>query len=136
MAKSAALERLKKIELRRSAVAAKARAAAKATVKENTDTMFTAGAGFGIGFAEQKGFTLPTIDSVEPTALYAAGTFLGAMFIKDKQIKRILKTATNGLAAVAAYKMGKNGFQSVFQYTKPATQTSGWGEEIVETGEF
>ena len=135
MARSAALAKFKKMKLRQSLTASRARAAAKATVKENTDTLMTAGASFGIGFAERQGFNLPTIDGIEPTALYAIGSFIGAMMIRDKQIKRILKVATNGLAAVAAYKAGRGGVQSVFQYTPPAA-SAGWGEEIVETGEF
>ena len=136
MARSAALAKLRKMKLRQSVSAARARAAAKATVTQNTDTLMTAGAGFGIGFAERQGFALPTVDGVEPTALYAIATFAGAMLIKDRQIKRILKVATNGLAAVAAYKAGRGGVQSVFQYVKPASASAGWGDEIVETGEF
>lgn len=137
MARSAALAKFRKMKLRQSQTAARARAVAKNTVKENTDTLMTAGAGFGIGFAERQGMALPTVDGVEPTALYAVASFIGAMMIKDRQIKRILKVATNGFAAVAAYKAGKGGVKSVMSYVKPEPVSSaGWGEEIVETGEF
>lgn len=140
MPKSAALARFKKLQIRRSAQLARARTAAKQTAKEQQGMIISGGAGFGIGFAEKQGWALPTIDKIDPIFLYTIGAFAGTFFIRDRQIKEILKNATVGLAAVTAYKAGKGGVDVLFNYQKPvaaaATQTAGWGEEIVETGEF
>jgi hypothetical protein len=138
--KSAALAKIRKMQLRKSASVARARAAAKATVKEQQGMLISGGTGFGIGFAENKGFALPTIDKIEPVALYALASIVGAYFIKDRQVRDILKNTGVGLGTVALYKAGRNGFDSMFNYQKPVeapvTATAGWGEEIVETGEF
>lgn len=135
MAKSAALARFKKLQLARSASAARARQVAKQTAKEQQGMIISGGTGFGIGFAEKQGWSLPTIDKIDPVFLYAIASLAGTFFIKDRQVKDILKSTTVGLAAVAAYKAGKGGADVLFNYTKPVA-TAGWGEEIVETGEF
>lgn len=140
MAKSVALARFKKMQLRRSASISRAKAQAKQAVKEQQGMLISSGTGFGIGFAEKQGFALPTIDKIDPTLLYTIASFAGTFFIKDRQIKDLLKNTTVGLAAVTAYKAGRGGFDTLFNYQKPAPAAStagiGWGEEIVETGEF
>ena len=137
MAKSAALARFKKLQLRRSAAASRAKQVARQTAKDQQGMIVSGGTGFGLGFAESKGWNLPTIDSIDPIFLYAIASLAGTFFIKDRQVRDILKNTTVGLASVAAYKAGKFGVNSLFNYAKPAaTATAGWGEEIVETGEF
>lgn len=135
MAKSAALTRFKKLQIRRSAAAARARQVAKNTAKEQQGMIVSGGTGFGIGFAEKQGWALPTIDNIDPVFLYALASLAGTFFIKDRQIRDILKNTTVGLATVAAYKAGKGGADTLFKYSKPAA-TAGWGDEIIETGEF
>lgn len=139
MAKSAALTKLKKLQMRRSAAASRARAAARQTIKEQQGLMIAGGTGFGMGFAENQGFALPTFDRIDPVVLYAALSFAGAMFVRDKQIRDIFKSTTIGLTTVALYKGGRDGLNALFQYTRPTPTAAagvGWGEEVIETGEF
>lgn len=137
--RTAVLAKIEKFQARARSAGKKARAKAKAQAQEQKDLLFAGGSGFGVGYAEKTGVTLPTIDGVDPVALYTALSFVATMFVKDRNIKDILKSTTIGLASVTAYKAGKGGFDTLFKYEKPLlspTATAGWGEEIVETGEF
>ncbi len=142
--RSAALAKIEKFQERARRVGVRTRQKAKEQAKEQQGLVVAGGSGFGIGFAERQGFALPTIDKFDPIALYAGLSFVGALFIKDRTIKDILKSTTIGLTSVALYKAGRGGFDSLFNYvppvpTPPATagdNTSGFGEEIVELGEF
>lgn len=139
MAKSAALSRFRKMQVRAKSLAASRRAAARQAVKEQQGLLISGGSAFGVGFAEKQGFRLPTIDKIDPVALYAGLSMVGAFMIRDKQIRDIFKSTTVGLASIALYKAGRLGFDSLFNYSPPvaAPATAGsWGEEIVETGEF
>lgn len=147
MAKKAALAKIQQIETRRLAAAARARKVAKAAWDTQQHTLLAGGAALGIGMAESRGMNLPTIDSVDPSVLYAALAFGMSVFIKNKMVKRLAEGATDGLLGVAAYKAGRDGFNSLFSYAKPtatapaATPTAGYsrnpyGEEVIETGAF
>jgi hypothetical protein len=137
--KSAALKKVEKLEERRLKSAARARAVAKAAWDSQKHSLVAGGSAFAIGFAENRGMALPTVDAVDPAVLYAGGLFAASMFIKDKQIKSILSGMTDGLLGVVAYKAAKNGFNSLFSYAKPAPTpagTAGYGEEIISEGVF
>jgi hypothetical protein len=141
--KGAAIRKVEKLEERRLKSAARARAAAKAAWDSQKHTIVAGGSAFAIGFAENRGMSLPTVDAVDPTVLYAGAAFGASMFIKDKQFKSILEGITDGLLGVVAYKAAKNGFNSLFSYTPPAptpeatpAATAGYGEEIIASGEF
>lgn len=133
MAKSRALTKIQAMEKRRSAAASRARSMAKAAAQSQQHTIIAGATAFGLGFAEKQGVRLPTIDAVDPTALYAMVSFAASMFIRDKQFKRILEATTDGLISLTAYKAGAKGFNALFSY---APGVSGYGEEIIETGEF
>jgi hypothetical protein len=144
MAKKVALAKLQKMESRKLAAAARARAAAKQTWNTQQHTLMAGGVAYGIGFAENRGMALPTIDGVDPTILYASAAFAASLFIKDRTFRKIAEGITDGLLGVAAFKAGKYGFNTLFQYAPPppvlvpttTAGTAGWGEEIVETGAF
>lgn len=133
MAKSRALTKIQGMEKRRAAAASRARALAKAAAQSQQHTLIAGVSAFGLGFAENKGMRLPTIDAIDPTALYTVVSFAASMMIQDKQLKRILEGVTDGLISLTAYKAGSKGFNSLFNYS---SGVSGYGEEIVETGEF
>lgn len=139
MAKTAKTK-LAKMESRRAAAAARARSAAKAAWQAQQHTLLAGGAALGIGFAENRGMQLPTIDAVDPAVLYAGLSFAASMFIRDRNMKRIAEGVTDGLLGVVAYKAGRYGFNTLFSYQKPVAAATagvaGYGEEIVETGEF
>lgn len=137
--KTAVLAKIEKFQERARSAGKKARQKAKEQAQEQKDLLFAGGTGFGVGYAEKSGMALPTVDGIDPVALYAGLSFVATMFIKDKAVKEILKSTTVGLTSVALYKAGRAGFDTLFKYEKPLPSppaTSGWGEEIVETGEF
>lgn len=145
MAKSVALRKAERAESKRLKSVARARAKAKEIGKAQQHTIVAGASAFAIGFAENRGIAIPTIDAVDPTVLLAGGAFAASMFIKDANFKRILEGVTDGLLGVVAYKAAKNGFNSLFSYTPPAatsglapneTPVAGYGGELVETGEF
>lgn len=141
MARSRALRRIRRVQRRRAmarpAPGSKARSEARQKIKEQQGMVVSTGTGFGLGFSEKQGWPLPTIDKIDPTFLYTMAALAGTFFIKDKQVRELLKNTTVGLAAVTAYKAGKNGVESLFNYAKPVpVAAAGWGEEILEAGEF
>ena len=117
--KHAAIAKIKQFELKRSAAAARARAVSKAAWDNQKHTMIVSTTGYSLGYAESKGMVLPTVDGIDPTALYAALAFGATMFVKDAAFKRIAEGITNGLLGIALYKAGRNGFTSLFNYQKP-----------------
>lgn len=148
-----ALAKLQKMELKKRFAHSRARAMAKQAAVEQQHLLASGGSGFGLGFAESKGFQLPTFGGVDPVALYGVATAVGSFWVKNRQLKQILFGLTSGLAGIAGYKAGKYGFQSLLNYAPPAalpapSQTAGlprptrqsatgaYGEELVETGAF
>lgn len=128
-----------KMELRKKMSLSRARAAAKRAAEAQQDTMLAGGGGFGLGFAESRGFNLPTIGKIDPVVLYAVGSLVGATYIRNAQLKRMLTGLTHGLVAVGLYKAGKYGFESLMNYQPgvvPTPAAAGYGEDIVETGVF
>lgn len=151
MAKKAALAKIQKMETRRLAAAARARKVAKAAWDTQQHSLLAGGAALGMGMAESRGMNLPTIDSVDPSVLYAALAFGLSIFIKNKTVKRLAEGTTDGLLGVAAYKAGRDGFNALFSYQKPVatapatTPTAGYSrnrysdydnEEVIESGAF
>lgn len=136
MAKSRALTIARKTEEKRVKAASRARAIAKQAALQQQHTLIAGAATFGLGFAESKGVKLPTVDGVDPKALYTAVAFAASMLIKDRKFKQMLDGVTDGLIAITAYQAGSRGFNSLMSYSPPATSTAGYGEEIIETGEF
>lgn len=140
MAKKAALAKIEKQESKRLAAAARARQIAKAAWNTQQHSLTAGVTAFGLGFAENRGITLPTLDAIDPAPLYAVGAMAASMFIKDKTIRRLVEGVTDGLIGVSLYKAGRYGFNALFNYVKPAAPspdaTAGWGEEIIETGAF
>lgn len=122
-----------KMELRKKISLSRARTAAKRAAAAQQHTLTAGGAGFGLGFAEARGFKMPTIGKVDPIALYAAISWIGSAYVKNAQLKRILEGLTDGLVSVGLYKAGRFGFESLMNY-QPAV--AGYGEDIVETGVF
>jgi hypothetical protein len=127
------LSKSDKMELRKKISLSRARTAAKRAAAAQQHTLTSGGAGFGLGFAESRGFKMPTIGKVDPVALYSVAAFIASLYIKNPQIKRIAEGLTDGLVSVGLYKAGKFGFESLMNYAPAA---SGYGEDIVETGVF
>lgn len=112
---------------------ARAASVARETVSRQQHTLFAVGSGFLIGFAEQKGWKIPTVVGMHPAALYGLGALVAAYYIKNRQGRRVAESAADGLLTVASYIGGSRGVNALFS---GAAGVSGWGEEIIETGSF
>jgi hypothetical protein len=133
------LAKIRKLEGKRLAAVSRARSMARQAAVKQQHTIVAGGTSFGIGFAENQGFKLPTIAGIDPALLLAAGALAGSLFIKDATVRKVLEGLTDGLVGVVGYKAGKYGFNSLFSYSPSAAlpkSSAGWGEEIIETGAF
>jgi len=132
--------KLAKLESRRAVAVSRARNMARQVAERQQHTIMSGGASFGLGFAESQGVKLPSIGGIDPAIWLAGLAMAGSMFIKDRMTRKLLEGLTDGLVGVIGYKAGKYGFQSLMSYSPstalPKPSSAGWGEEIVETGEF
>jgi len=99
---SAGLAKLERMKLS----AARARSRASRLAREKQGVIIAGVGAAAIGFAEKKGYRLPTLGGIEPTLLYGLMiAFVGPMVVKGNA-GEALSDIGEGLLAVAAYKFG------------------------------
>lgn len=105
------------------------RTAAKRAAEQQQHTIVAIALAFGVGYAGNQKWNLPSFAGIHPSALYGTIALLAAYFVKDRKFKRIAESAADGLLSVGAYVAGKQGFGKVFGGYEGV---AGWGEEIIE----
>lgn len=103
------------------------RVKAKQAAEKQQHSLVAIALAFGVGFAKNRGVSLPTVAGIHPAALYGVAAMVISYFIKDKQIKKIAEASADGLLSVGAYVAGRDGFKQVF-----GDYVEGWGQEIIE----
>lgn len=99
---------------RRKNAMANARTAARKAAEAQQHTLVALGASYGLGYAKQKGFQLPTFGGLSQPLLYGATALLSSFVIRDRAFKRVAESMADGLLSVAAFEAGRTGFKTLF----------------------
>lgn len=102
-------------------------ASARRAAADRKGTIIAAATAAGVGYAERKGYQMPTIGGVEPTLLYGGVLLaLGGTVAKGNS-RKALDEVASGMLAVAAYKFG-SGKPVLSGDDNDGLEGGGWGE--------